>query len=80
MAARSQLAQPRGLLPSNGTTPASSPAIESRAAMDGLDELSAEEHRVLQQQQSLEMVKIMLHVSVSFPNFPVAPQTNWFNM
>ncbi|OJJ59606.1 hypothetical protein ASPSYDRAFT_57174 [Aspergillus sydowii CBS 593.65] len=63
MAARSQLAQPCGLLPSNGTTPASSPVIESRAAMDGLDALSAEENRVLQQQQSLEMVKIMLHVS-----------------
>lgn len=44
--------------------------------MDGLDELSAEEHRVLQQQQSLEMVKIMLHVSVSSPNFPAAPPTN----
>ncbi|KAL4942669.1 hypothetical protein BDV06DRAFT_235265 [Aspergillus oleicola] len=63
----SQLAQSRSgaSLPSDGTAPASSPPVQNqlRPAKDGQVELSPEETRVRQQQQSLELVKIMLHVS-----------------
>ncbi|KAL4912543.1 HORMA domain-containing protein [Aspergillus aurantiobrunneus] len=63
-AVRSQCAQSRAL-PSSGTTPASSPSIEieTQTAMDGQSKSGAGENQVLRQQQSLEMVKIMLHVS-----------------
>ncbi|KAL4808262.1 HORMA domain-containing protein [Aspergillus unguis] len=62
-AVRPQHAQSRGGLPTNGTTPMSSPPVETQAAQDSLAKLSPGEIRALQQQQSLEMVKIMLHVS-----------------
>ncbi|KAL4779308.1 HORMA domain-containing protein [Aspergillus varians] len=61
-AVRSQHAQSRVNSPDRAL-PASSPLVETQTEMYGPSKLDAEESRVLQQQQSLEMVKIMLHVS-----------------
>ncbi|RDW65864.1 putative meiosis specific protein Hop1 [Aspergillus mulundensis] len=62
-AVRPQHAQPRANLPSDSSAPASSPPIETGTATDALAKLGPEKSLALQQQQSLEMVKIMLHVS-----------------
>ncbi|KAL4881940.1 HORMA domain-containing protein [Aspergillus karnatakaensis] len=59
---RSPRARPVAISPSVRSTPASSP-FESGSAIDGQSNMSAEEKLILQQQQSLELVKIMLHVS-----------------
>ncbi|KAL4908342.1 hypothetical protein BDW74DRAFT_99954 [Aspergillus multicolor] len=63
MAVRPQHAQPRASLLSDSSAPAYSPPIETGTTMDALAKLGPEESLALQQQQSLEMVKIMLHVS-----------------
>ncbi|KAL4985488.1 HORMA domain-containing protein [Aspergillus falconensis] len=63
-AVRPQHAQSRTDLPSDGTTPASSPLVESQTTTNALTKLGPEDGLVMQQQQSLEMVKIMLHVSI----------------
>ncbi|KAL4972544.1 HORMA domain-containing protein [Aspergillus desertorum] len=63
-AVRPQHAQSRADLPSDGKTPASSPPVETQTATNALAKLGPEDDLSLQQQQSLEMVKIMLHVSI----------------
>ncbi|KAL4932120.1 putative meiosis specific protein Hop1 [Aspergillus undulatus] len=59
-----QPGQTRASLPPPSTAPASSPLSEIRTAKDAQVAVSPEESRARQQQQSLEMVKIMLHVSL----------------
>ncbi|KAL4867754.1 hypothetical protein BDV12DRAFT_170783, partial [Aspergillus spectabilis] len=61
-AVRSPHAKAVTIPPPVDTMPASSP-VESGTTRDSQSNLSAEERLVLQQQQSLELVKIMLHVS-----------------
>ncbi|KAL4776521.1 HORMA domain-containing protein [Aspergillus nidulans var. acristatus] len=63
-AVRPQHAQARPDLPPDNITPASSPPVEPQTAAGALANLSPEDGLVMQQQQSLEMVKIMLHVSI----------------
>ncbi|KAI9370851.1 HORMA domain-containing protein [Aspergillus egyptiacus] len=62
-AVRSQYPQACADLTSDGTPPASSPATKTPVATNGHSESDMERTQLLQQQQSLEMVKIMLHVS-----------------
>ncbi|KAL4994987.1 HORMA domain-containing protein [Aspergillus recurvatus] len=63
-AVRPQHAQSRADLPSDGKTPASSSPVEPQTAINALAKLGPEDGLVMHQQQSLEMVKIMLHVSI----------------
>ncbi|KAL3475470.1 HORMA domain-containing protein [Aspergillus californicus] len=56
--------QVRGNLLSDSTASASSPAPQIQNATNGHPESQPEKGLLLKQQQSLEMVKIMLHVSV----------------
>ncbi|KAL4965023.1 putative meiosis specific protein Hop1 [Aspergillus stella-maris] len=57
--------RPGASLPSESTAPVSSPPVQNqiRPAKDDKVEPTPEETRVRQQQQSLDLVKIMLHVS-----------------
>ncbi|EAA62676.1 hypothetical protein AN5516.2 [Aspergillus nidulans FGSC A4] len=63
-AVRPQHAQARADLLSDKITAASSPPVEPQTAASALTNVSPEDGLVMQQQQSLEMVKIMLHVSI----------------
>ncbi|KAL6233160.1 hypothetical protein BDW75DRAFT_252170 [Aspergillus navahoensis] len=63
-AVRPQHAQPRTDLLSDGTTPVSSPPVESQTVANALAKPASGDSLLILQQQSLEMVKIMLHVSI----------------